>query len=67
MVESLKYDDLRYMALSYTWSSPVSESAIVIGRFPLHNYRELETSTASCSRSCSSKEHVGRRNLHQSG
>lgn len=42
VVESLNYDDLDYTALSYTWSGPVSESAIFIGDVPLHITENLE-------------------------
>lgn len=36
IVESLEFEDLHYTALSYTWSGPVSESAIILGGSPLH-------------------------------
>lgn len=42
IVESLNYNDLHYTALSYTWSGPVSERAIVIGGVPLHITENLE-------------------------
>lgn len=43
IVESLDYDDLHYTALSYTWSGPVSESAILVGGVPLHITENLES------------------------
>ena len=44
IVESLNYDDLHYTALSYTWSGPVSGSAIIIiGGLPFHITDNLES------------------------
>ena len=42
IVESVNDDDLHYIALSYTWSGPVSQSAIIIGGVPLHVTENLE-------------------------
>ena len=42
IVESVNDDDLHYTALSYTWSGPVSQSAIIIGGVPLHVTENLE-------------------------
>ena len=42
IVESLNDDDLHYTALSYTWSGPISQSSIIIGRVPLHITENLE-------------------------
>ena len=39
---SLNYDDLHYIALSYTWSGPVEGSAIIIGGIPLQITENLE-------------------------
>ncbi|CAF9938934.1 hypothetical protein IMSHALPRED_001144 [Imshaugia aleurites] len=42
IVESLNYDDLHYTALSYTWSGPVSERAIIIDGVPFRITENLK-------------------------
>ena len=42
IVESLDYDDLHYTALSYTWSGPVRDSAIIIGGVSLRITENLK-------------------------
>lgn len=41
-VDSLNYDDLHYIALSYTWSGPPEGNIIIIGGLPLRITKNLE-------------------------